>query len=243
MNANSPEITHANAGQKKLFAFVRSMIGASRGREDEDHPLPPGPWDPVIRQALERINVFGPHPEPWQRLSQGNRLARTADPVFGPQPEPWKVLFASILARHPEIFDVLGGGHGLGEQVALNPQPLPPRYAFLVAVAQTLASRAELMQEISDATARKGEQHGIIIVGGYVGRFSDDFCGTGFRLKWPFPGPQPHWFVHELDAIDLVVMASQFDEAAKLSFSQDLRRSLAGASSKFAEAGLAKMGQ
>ena len=161
--------------------------------------------------------------------------------MFGPHPQPWKVLLASILAKHPEIFDAIGGGHWFGADVALNPQPLPPRYAFLVAVAQTLASRAELLQEFADATTRQGDQQGIIIVGGYVSRFSDDFCGTDFRLKWPFPGPRPHWFAHELDGIDLVVMASKFDEAATQSFGQDLRRSLAAASSRFVQAGLAKM--
>ena len=37
------------------------------GREDDEHPLPPGPWDPHIRRALEQIYVLGPHPEPWRR--------------------------------------------------------------------------------------------------------------------------------------------------------------------------------
>ena len=106
---------------------------------------------------------------------------------------------------------------------------------------QTLVTRAELLQEVSDATARKGEQQGIIIVGGYVSRFSDDFCGTGFRLRWPFPGPRPHWFAHELDSIDLAVMATQFEDAAKQTCNQDLRRSLASASSRFAEAGLSRL--
>ena len=100
-------------------------------------------------------------------------------------------LFAGILARHPEISDAIGGGHSFGDEVALNPQPLPPRYAFLVSVAQALTSRVELLQEIADATAREGEQQGIIIVGGYVSRFVDDFCGTGFRLKYPFPRTTP----------------------------------------------------
>ena len=72
--------------QEKLLAFVRAMIGGSSGREDDEHPLPPGPYDPVIRIALEQINVFDPHPEPW------------------------KSAFAIILAKHPEIFDAIGSG-------------------------------------------------------------------------------------------------------------------------------------
>ena len=217
MNTEQTEQQSFHISQAKLLAFVRAMIGGSRGREDDEHPLLPGPWDPVIRVALERISVFGP------------------------RPEPWKVIFASILARHPEIWDAIGGGHSFGAEVELNPQPLPPRFAFLVSVAQTVISRAELMQEITDATRREGEQHGIIIVGGYIARFVDDFCGNGFRLKYPFPGPRPHWFAKKLDGIDLVVMATQFDQAAKETFSQDLRQNLADASAKFVEAGLSKM--
>jgi hypothetical protein len=209
---------------QKLLAFVRAMIGGSRGREDDEHPLPPGPWDPIIRVALERIGVFGPQPEPWRVLDRSARR-----------------LFAGILARHPEISDAIGGGHSFGDEVALNPQPLPPRYAFLVSVAQALTSRVELLQEIADATAREGEQQGIIIVGGYVSRFVDDFCGTGFRLRYPFPGPRPHWFTAELDGIDMVVMATQFEQAAKESFNPDLRRNLADVSTRLAEAGLSRM--
>lgn len=235
MSTEQTERQSLQISREKLLAFVRAMIGGSRGREDDERPLPPGPWDPVIRVALERIYVFGPQPESWF----GPGVPWTLESVFGPKPEPWKVVFQSILARHPEMFGVIGGGHSFGEEVALNPQPLPPRFVFLVAVAQAVISRAELLQEIADAT--KGEQQGIIIVGGYISRFSDDWCGNGFRLKWPFPGPRPHWFTNELDGIDLVVMATQFEQAAKEAFSPDLRQNLADASAKFVEGGLSKM--
>jgi hypothetical protein len=239
--ANEPTEQHSShISQVKLLAFVRVMIGGRKGREDDEHPLPPGPWDPVIRGALERISVFGPHPEPW-RVFDPSAGRPTIESVFGPRPEPWRVVFASILARHPEIWDAIGGGHSFGDEVALNPQPLPPRVVFLVSVAQAVTSRAELLQEIADATAREGEQRGIIIVGGYIARFIDDFCGTGFRLRYPFPGPRPHWFAKELDGIDLVVMATQFEQAAEESFSPDLRHNLANASARLVEAALSRM--
>ena len=227
MNSGQTEHQSLHISQEKLLAFVSAMIGGSSGREDDEHPLPPGPWDPVIRVALERINVFGPHPEPWK--------------VFGAHPVPQKVIFASILARHPEIWDAVGGGHSFGAEVALNPQPLPPRFAFLLSVAQTVISRVELIQEIADATRREGEQQGIIIVSGYFARFVDDWCGNDFSLKYPFPWPRPNWFAKELDGIDLVVMATQFEQAAKGTFSQDLRQNLADASAKFVQAGLSRM--
>lgn len=227
--------------QQKLLAFVRTMMGASRGREDDEHPLPPGPWDPVVRVALDRISVFGPQPEPWRAFFGHPVPWRASESVFGPRPEPWKAAFANILARHPEIFDAIGSGHSFGAQAALNPQPLPPRFAFLVSVAQTVAGRAELFQELADATARDGEQQGIIIVSGYTRRFSDDWCGNGFKLKWPFPGPRPSWFTNQLDGIDLVVMATQFEQAAQESFSPGLRQNLADASAKFAAAGMSNL--
>lgn len=217
MNTELTEQQSLLISHEKLLALVRTLIGGSRGREGDDQPLPPGPWDPVIRVAIERNNFFGP------------------------QPEPWRVFFANVLARHPEMWDAIGGGHSFGEDVALNPQPLPPRFTFLTSVAQTLISRAELLQEIASATAREGEEQGIIIVSGYIARFVDDFCGTGFRLKYPFPGPRPDWFSDELDGIDLVVMATQFDQAAKEAFSPELRQNLADASAKFVEAGFSKM--
>jgi hypothetical protein len=223
MNSKQTEQQSIHIGQEKLLAFVRAMIGGSRGREDDEHPLKPGPWDPVIRAALERINVFDP------------------------QPNPWNSVLAKILRQHPEMWEVVGGGLGgpggpsFGEKVTINPQPLPPRIAFLVSVAQAVISRAELLQEIADATRREGEQHGIIFVGGYTSRFSDDWCGNGFRLKWPFTGPRPHWFTNEIDGIDLVVMATQFEQAAKETFSSDLRQNLLDVSAKLAEAGVSKM--
>ena len=232
MNVQETEQQSLHISQEKLLTFVHAMLGGRVGREDDEHPLPPGPWDPHIRRALEQIYVLGPHPEPWRRHNAERFLSH---------PVSSRMILAILVARHPEIADVIGGGHSFGDAVALNPQPLPPRYAFLVALAEEVSSRAELFQEITDFTSRNGEQQGIIIVGGYISRLSDDFCGTGFRLRWPFPGPPPHWFPEELDGIDSLVIASQFDEAAKRSFSTDLRHALVDASSKFSEAGFAKM--
>jgi hypothetical protein len=240
MNSEQTEESSLHISQEKLLAFVRTMFSGSTGREDDEHPLPPGPWDPVIRVALERTNVFGPHPEPWRVF--GHPVPwRPMESVFGPLPDAWKIAFASILARHPAIWDAIGGGHGFSDEVALNPQPLPPRFAFLVALAQTVLRRAELIHEIADAMRREGEQQGIIIVSGYITRFVDDICGNDFRFKWPFPWPRPNWLAKEVSGIDLVVMATQFDQAAKETFDRELQQNLADASGKLAKAGLSKM--
>lgn len=227
-----------NLSQETLLALVRAMLGGSVGREGDDQPLPPGPWDPVIRTALERMG----NRAPWQMTAFGG-FRQGIGSVFGPHPEPWRVVLDSLLARHPELFDVIGGGPILnpGDEASLNPQPLPPRYAYLTSMVQVVTGRAELMQELAAATASEGEQQGIIIVGGYLERFADEICGTGFRLRWPFPWPPPPWWAEELSGIDLAVMAVQFDRAAKETFNPDLAQNLANTGGKFLEAGLARM--
>lgn len=233
---------HISTG--KFIALASEAIGANVGRDDDEHPLPPGPWDPVIRASLEQtylLEVSGPWPQPWR--------------ISGPQPDPWFLdttgftagshskilLLATILARHPEIADAIAGGHNPGQKIALNPQPLPPRVHFMVSVAQTVVGRGELLQELATATANLGERQGIIIVGGYVSKFCEEWCGSEFRLRWPFPWPRPKWFTQELSAIDLVVLATQFEKSAKEAFGSDLRQNLAAAAAKLAEAGLARV--
>lgn len=54
--------------RKQLLSIVREMIGGKSGREDDEHPLPPGPWDPVIRAALERSTISGHHRIPGESL-------------------------------------------------------------------------------------------------------------------------------------------------------------------------------
>ena len=240
MNTEQLEGRTLQINRDKFLAFVGAMLGTNVGREDDEHPLPPGPWDPVIRAALEKVYVFGPHPEPWRVFEPHPDAWQTGRPVFTTGSH-WRGFLASILARHPEIYDAIGGGHNPMDEVALNPQPLPPRVAFMVSAAHVVTARAELLQEIADATSREGEHRGIIIVGGYISRFCDDWCGNGFRLKWPFPGPRPSWFASELHGIDLVVLATQFEQSAKGTFSPDLRRNLAAAGARLLEDGLSRM--
>jgi hypothetical protein len=209
--------------QEKLLAVIRAVAGQNSGHEDDDHPLPPGPWDPVIRKALERTSTFGPSPEPWRRSSELATL-----------------ILAFIVSLRPEISDAVNP-HSLIERVGLNPQPLPPRQAFLISMARIVIDRAQMMQEIADSARSQGEQQGIIIVGGYLARFADDLCPDIFRLKWPFGPRHPHWFDEKLNGVDLLTLAAQFDQAAIEAFSPALRQVLTEASAKFTQAGLSRM--
>ena len=218
MQTEQLEQTPVPIAREALMSLVGALVGRSRGgREDDEHPLPPGPWDPVIRLALER------------------------SAILGPQPEPWKVILASLLNRHPEIRDAIGAGRNPLDLVALNPQPLPPRYAFMMSLAQTVIARATLFQEFADAASLNGEQRGIIIVGGYTSQFCDDLCPPPFRLPWPFPGPRPKWYSEELDGVDLMLLAMEFEMSARETFSPSLRQNLSAAAARFAEAGLSRL--
>lgn len=226
MNAKHEARPGAPIGQTKLLLFVRTMLGSHAGRPDDDHPLPPGPWDPVVRAALEKMFAHSHRPT-------------SAAAHLGPHPEPWHAHPAASLHLHPQALTAVGAGRSWTEEIALNPQPLPPRYAFLCTLAGVLVSRAELLQELSESLPRQGEAQGI--VSGYIKRFSDDFCGTDWHFHWPFPGPRPPWFAERLDGIDLMVLATQFEDAARRSFGTELRQDLGSAGSQFAETGLGRL--
>jgi|SRR5215831_18394687 len=220
-----------NIPREKLVSFVAEFIDrTSVGREDDEHPLPPGPWDPIIRKVAKR--VFGPHPEPW-------RL------VFGPQPEPWhsefnmsQVLLRVLAARHPEVFEVIGGGQFI--RAALNPQTLPPRAAFLVAFAEEVIDRSLLIQEVADALAEAGDQQRIIIVGGRLSLLIDELCGNNFKVRIPFPRPKRDED-RFLSGLELLVLGAVFEQNAATVVHEDLRQELRSGAARLIETGIARM--
>lgn len=221
----------SNVSREKLTSFVSQVFGgATVGREDDEHPLPPGPWDPIIRKVAKK--VLGPHPEPW-------RL------VFGPQPEPLRsemstnrLILGIIAARHPEIFDVIGGGRL--NSVALNPQPLPPRAVFLAAFAEEVIDRSLLMQEVADALNQTGEQQGIIIVGGRLSLLVDELCGNNFKIRIPFPKPKRDEDEF-LSGLELLTVGAVFEQNAATVAHEGLRQELRHAGARLIETGIARM--
>lgn len=226
----------------KLYALLGPVLGrggGSSGQPDPDNPLKPGPWDPVIRVALTEVLRFGPSPEPWR---------------YGPQPEQWlraafgAELLSLIAQRFPAVWDVVGATLRPGEEVSLNPQPLPPAARLTIALGDALVTRTEMLAEFATAfggeqiVGQTGGERGIIIVGGYVGRFIDEYCGTGFRIGWPFPGPPPRWFRREVGAHDLLLLGATLHNAAERAFDPSVRQALGDASRKLAEAGIERLG-
>lgn len=221
----------------KLYALFGSAFGGGNsGQPDPDHPLKPGPWDPVIRIAAKEVLRFGPQPEPWQ---------------YG-HPVPWitaafgNELLSLIARRSPAIWDVLGGILRPGEEVSLNPQPLPPvERGFIAALADALVTRVEALAEVSAAVGdsqSSGEERSIIIVGGHVSRLVDEYCGTGFRLVWPFPGPPPWWFRAEVGPREILALGADLNAAAERAFDPAVRQALGDASTKLAQVGIERLG-
>lgn len=194
-------------------ALTALVSQLTTGYPNPDGPEdPPGPLDPYIRRALER-SVMG----------------------MGAGTHWWRV----IAEKHPEIWDVIGGDPL--SQVALNPQPLPPKSAFLAAIVQEFTERMTNVSELADLIPRPGGERGIIIVGGHVARFVDEICGNGMRVKWPFPWPAPHWFTEPLNGPDLIVMGTQFQQCAVIAMDRDLGRTFADAAHALLEAGAARL--
>ncbi|MEP7075107.1 MAG: hypothetical protein ABI878_04790 [Acidobacteriota bacterium] len=219
-----------NISREQLAVLVSNMFGGAAGNPNPDEPLKPGPWDPVIRKVAKQ--VFGPHPEPWQL-------------AFGSQPEPWRseshitrIILEAIAARHPEIFDVIGGGRFTDAE--LNPQPLPPRAVFLAAFAEEAIDRVLLMQEVADAVNQTGEQQGIIIVGGRLSMLVDELCGNNFKVKIPFPRPK-HDEGELLSGLELLAAGAVFERNAATIAHEGLRQELRNAGAKLIETGIARM--
>ena len=140
---------------------------------DPNNPLPPGPWDSVIRKAFNQIRY-----------------------QLGPQPEPW---ITSV--QNPLI------------QVALNPQPLPPRLAYITVLGQEIVNSIANLQDIAD-TLPDSQARVREIASQRLQAFLDDYCGTSPRRN-PFPGPRPRSEVIEgFSPLELIIIGTQFEAAA-----------------------------
>src|SRR5258708_29556778 len=127
--------------------MVSSFIGGANGRDDDEHPQPPGRWDSMVRVVLEQLRLFGV-------LDQASHLP--GKDRENESRDPRKIVFQSFFVRHPEASGGSSGRHGFGDDFALNPQPLPPRYAFFIAMAQAVIRRAELLEKLASAASSDG---------------------------------------------------------------------------------------
>lgn len=140
-------------------------------------------------------------------------------------------LFSVVGRIHPEAWDaiipryVVAGHRRFGDEVALNPQPLPPR-AFS-AGADLLAAvlhRAIIIQGGRDASP----------VDTFLADI-EDWCGTGWPRWFPKPPPPP-WGWEDRDlflgaALQAAALAGRFDHHP------DLQEGLRSAADRLAAQG------
>jgi hypothetical protein len=200
--------------REKFRSFVSGLL--ERYPNPEGDPQPLGPWDPLIRQAFEK--VFGPFPEPWRtRFESANERLR------------------GLARARPEIWDVIGGGL---ETVALNPQPLPPRWLVAIEFLRLAADRLVMIQEAADAI-NAGEDRGIIVVGGRISELVDFVCGNSFPRKIP-PRPRHHGTA-PLTAQELVLMGAELVRCSKIAANETLAHEFAAAGENLIDAGLERL--
>lgn len=207
----------------------------------------PDPWRSVWAQG-------GGQPEPWLSLAAaafGNgRPQPWLSLSTGPHPDPWlaldpygslasswrSVVIEVIRRRHPQIEDAIGGWSGGWQRVALNPQPLPPRWAFALAAASQMVSRAEMIADMGRALG-SGEA-----AGAWVVTLTDDICPTPRPWPWPWPWPRPNWMEDMIDAPDLTVVASVLSAASGRVADRDLAQALGDQAGRLAEESLSRLG-
>ena len=168
-----------------------------------------------------------PKPGPW------DPIIKTAISKFlGPFPEPWRL----TAYRRPAIYDAIDPM----SLVALNPQPLPPRELVVAEIARTAVERFALSQEIADMTNSAGNEQGIIVVGGKVSQFVDDFCGTVVYKKIPIPGPKgPE--DEKFSGRELILAGLQFLNGTGSTTNEALQREFQNAGEKLVDEGLRRI--
>jgi len=193
--------------RKALSSLLSPFIGSY---PDPDNPLPPGPWDPVIRRAFNQIRwAIGPQPDPWRS---------------GPQPDSW-----ITSTQNPLI------------QVALNPQPLPPRLTYTTVLAQEIINSIANLQDIADSIQDAQAPVSNLAIQ-RLQLFFDDYCGTPPR-KSPFPGPRPrNEEVEGFNPLELIILGTQFESAATTFTNGELQQVLSALGSKLTEQGATQLG-
>jgi hypothetical protein len=163
-------------------------------------------------------NPEDPEPSPW-----GPVIRRVLDRirlVAGPHPEPWA-------------------------WTALNPQPLPPRLAVVVALTQEVVEKLSSLHQLVDVLSGEAQAQAAQMADLYLSQFIDD-CGNG-RIppwkRWPFPWPPRRDEMSEaLNPAELVVIGAQLSSAVTTVAGDRLRRDLDAAGSKLIAVGLDRMG-
>jgi len=178
----------------------------------------------VVSEMVKDLRVYTPNPD---------------DP--NPSPWPWRLVINKAFERM-----LVNTGSSAGTLAALNPQPLPPKAHFSLALAQEVVERASLLQQVADGLPSHGQQHGIIIVGGFINKFVDEICPTPPVIKfpkkrWPISWPPTTEPDMRWSSVELATIAVHFRNEARNSGHEELSNVLNNAADKLLDAAVARM--
>jgi hypothetical protein len=175
---------HLNISKAALISIVSEFIN---GYPNPVDPQPPGPWDPVIRQALDKMRYgLWPRPEPWR---------------VGPASGPLNSL----------------------DWVLLNPQPLPPRLAYAIALADEVIGSVHSFFDIAEGMPSETQGQLQEVAVSRIHAFMDD-CGNGRIPRWPFPWPPRDSIPGDpLSPVEMLVIGVAFHNAGQLFVDDHLR--------------------
>jgi hypothetical protein len=166
------------------------------------------------------------------------------DPDDPPPPGPWDPIIHRALKQlpHPDPWRL--GAFSDWTWAALNPQPLPPRIRFAIALAEQVAERAMMLRDLSLVLPDEAQSKAFEKAKDFIGRFIDD-CGTGRIPPWKrWPPPPPPWPPQDetlLGPLDLIAMGAAFNNLAALMVDDESRSLLANAGEHLLDAGLSKL--
>ena len=152
--------------------------------------------------------VFGPAFYDDPRFGNGDPIRRTlAELVSGPQPEPWRA-------------------------VALNPQPLPPKAHYALAVADAHVQDLLNLDRLGALLGGEVQERSL---GRALRTVADleEICPRWPRWprNWP-PPPPPPWEREEMAATELFVFGMRVLAASELVEQGELQKALAGLGEK-----------
>ena len=124
----------------------------------------------------------------------------------------------------------------------LNPQPLPPRVAFAVALSQALVDNIGSLRDLATLLPEELQGRALEGASSRLSQFIDD-CGNGrVPRKWPFPWPPRRGDESELlGPADLVVIGAQLAQLAATVGDERLQQELAEGGAKLIETGMAQL--
>jgi len=161
-------------------------------------------------------------PSPWDPVI--HRAFNQVRSQLGPTPEPWLTSVSNRL-----------------NQVALNPQPLPPRLAYTTVLAQEMVNNIANLQDIAELLPEDTQTRVGDIANQRLQIFFDDYCGTPPR-KSPFP--RPHHEDAEIEGfnpLELVIIGTQFEAAATTLSHRGLQEALFAVGTKLVEQGTSQL--